>query len=66
MKLVSRKKQALYKQGLRVRFEDEAPRIGSGWRIVIPKIGRKWVHIVEVSTGRGARLKLATWATMTK
>lgn len=65
-KLVSRKKRAAYKQGLRVHLHDECPRIGSGWRIVIPSVGRKWVRIVEVSTGRGARLKRPTWEQIAK
>jgi len=29
----------------RIFFEDEAPRIGAGWRIVTVRIGRKWVRV---------------------
>ena len=44
----------------RIYFEDEAPRIGSGWRVVMARTGRKWVRIFG-PTGR-ARLSKADFA----
>lgn len=64
MALVTRKKRKAYQAGVRVYFFDEAPRIGSGWRIVIAKQGRKWVRVTEVSTGRAARIETAIWLRM--
>jgi hypothetical protein len=32
-------------QRMKIYFEDEAPRIGCGWRIVSVQIGRKWVRV---------------------
>jgi len=37
-----------------IYFKDEAPRIGSGWRKVTVKKGRKWVHLF----GKDAKKKL--------
>ena len=34
----------------RVFFEDEAPRIGSGWRSVHIKVGHKWVFFTDTVT----------------
>ena len=31
-----------------IYFQDEAPRIGSGWRKVTVKKGRKWVHLSSI------------------
>lgn len=45
---------------MRVCFMDEAPKIGSGWRIVSVVIGRQWVRLVS-SSGR-AKLSKAVWA----
>ena len=42
---------------IRIYLEDEAPRIGSGWRTVSVKIGRKWTYITDTATKRRARLK---------
>lgn len=44
---------------LRVRFDDEAPRIGSGWRIVHAKVGRKIVHVSDEHGNRARFLKKA-------
>ena len=46
---------------LRVCFNDEAPRIGSGWRIVLASIGRKIVHIVD-QHGNRAKFSRDAWA----
>lgn len=41
---------------MRVHFMDEGwPQIGTGWRAVLVKRGRKWVHVREVDSPRGAR-----------
>ena len=32
---------------MRIYFEDEAPRIGSGWRTVDIKVGHKWVYFTD-------------------
>lgn len=40
----------------RWRFADEAPRIGCGERGVNVLVGRKWVRIVERSTGNRVKL----------
>jgi hypothetical protein len=37
-------------------FQDEAPRIGSGRRLVKLEIGRKWFYCTVPSTGTRARL----------
>lgn len=47
-------------QRMRVCFMDEAPRIGSGWRIVSVTVGRQWVRIASLA-GR-AKLTKAQWA----
>lgn len=59
--LVTKRKRQLYREACRVCFHDEAPRIGSGWRYVVPKVGRKRVRVVEVATGRSARMDVVTW-----
>ena len=41
----------------RVYFEDEAPRIGAGWRTVFITFGWKWARIRCKASGRGVRLK---------
>ena len=56
---LSRKKRKAYRDGVRVRFEDECPRIGSGWRWCSVKVGRKWVHLTIYSL-RDASLKPRT------
>ena len=52
-----------------VHFDDEAPRIGSGWRVVyLEHDGRKWVRLrcpfsgVSVSLSRTVWLKVAATA----
>lgn len=39
-----------------VYFQDEAPRIGCGWRRCNVMIGRKWIRITERATGKRAKL----------
>jgi hypothetical protein len=41
---------------MRVYFEDEAPRIGSGWRTIYVTVGYKWARIRCAASGRGTRL----------
>ncbi len=45
---------------LRVCFNDDAPRIGSGWRIVIAVIGRKIVHVSD-QHGHRAKFTKDVW-----
>ena len=42
-----------------IYFQDEAPRIGSGWRKVTVKKGRKWVHLFSIY-GK-AKLSMKRW-----
>jgi hypothetical protein len=44
-----------------VYFEDEAPKIGAGWRLVYATVGRKWVRLKESGSGHKAKLKVETW-----
>jgi hypothetical protein len=37
-----------------IYFTDDAPRVGSGWRRVDVKVGRKWVHL----TGKEGRKRM--------
>lgn len=46
---------------LRVCFNDEAPRIGSGWRIVLASIGRKIVHVAD-QHGNKAKFSREAWS----
>lgn len=40
------------KSDLRLYLQDEAPRVGSGWRgVQVVKVGRVWAHLRETSTG---------------
>lgn len=40
-----------------IYFQDECPRIGSGWRVVHVKEGDKWAYL-STDTGRRARVTL--------
>ena len=42
---------------MRVYFEDEAPRIGAGWRTVHVVLGYKWARLRCAASGRGTRLR---------
>jgi hypothetical protein len=53
-------------QRLHVYFQDEAPRIGAGWRPVLAQIGYKWVRIKTPGAERGVRIKRETWDTLRK
>lgn len=45
-----------------VFLHDEAPQIGSGWRSIIYKEGRKWAYI---ASARGIRrLRMSEWLTI--
>lgn len=46
---------------VKIFFEDEAPRIGSGWRLVTVQVGRKWVR-VRGPQDRRARFTLDQYA----
>lgn len=41
---------------MRLFFEDECPRIGSGWRTVVVKLGYKWAFFTDVATHTRTRL----------
>lgn len=41
---------------VRIYLEDECPRIGSGWRTVDVKIGRKWAYFTDTANGHRSRL----------
>lgn len=51
---------------LQVYLEDEAPKIGAGWRLVNATVGRKWVRMVESGSGRKAKLTVDVWKRLTK
>lgn len=47
----------------RVFLHDEAPKLGSGWRVVyVERAGRKWVALRCPHTGATARVTAAAWA----
>lgn len=48
-------------QRYHVFLQDEAPRIGSGWRIVTVLKGRKWVRLLDERSGRRAKIRAALW-----
>jgi hypothetical protein len=48
-----------------VYFEDECPRLGCGWRMVLAKIGWKWVRLTD-ALGRTAKIKRGTWDLIAK
>ena len=50
----------------RVYFEDECPAIGAGWRLVMAKIGYKWVHVKTPGAGRGTRISRKMWDKLRK
>jgi hypothetical protein len=57
----------------KLRLTDEAPRIGSGYRMVKVKVGRKWVHLSAYRAGvlganlkpRKQRISRAIWSALT-
>lgn len=55
------------KSDIRIYLENEATRIGSGWRgVQIVKVGRKWVSLRETSTGLPFKLPKRMFESMTK
>ena len=48
----------------RVQFQDEAPPIGSGFRFVFVKEGRKWVYLLCPNTVKTCRLRMEKWRTL--
>lgn len=52
---------------LRVYFQDEAPHIGAGWRLIeLVSLGHKWAKLRDVSTDTRARLPRAVWIAISK
>ena len=51
---------------LQVYLEDEAPRIGAGWRLVEATVGYKWARLTESSTNHKQRLKRHVWDQLKK
>jgi hypothetical protein len=52
---------------LRVYLRDEAPPIGSGWRLVLlESLGPKWARIRDVTSGVGVRLAADVWKTLAR
>ena len=49
-----------------VYFHDEAPLIGAGHRLVIAKVGYKWVHVRTPNALRGTKIKRQTWDKLRK
>lgn len=50
---------------LRVYLQDEAPRVGTGWRgVKVKTIGRKWAHLVETSSDTGFKVPVRVWESM--
>ncbi len=47
---------------LTAHFKDEAPAIGSGFRFVYVKRGRKWVYLLDPYTTRTCRVPVEKWA----
>ena len=48
-------------------FRDEVPRVGCGWRLVLPlQVGRKWARLQELATGARVRLPVKVWAAIAK
>lgn len=41
-----------------VYFQDEAPRIGCGWRRCDVRVGRLWIRFTERATGKRAKLPM--------
>lgn len=53
-----------------VHLQDEMPRIGSGRRTVVVKVGRKWVYVRNNTNDplliRKCKIKLNQWNTIVK
>lgn len=46
-------------QSLTIYLQDELPRIGAGFRLVMVKLGRKWAHVFY--RGRRHKVPLKKW-----
>ncbi len=44
-----------------VQLQDEAPVIGSGFRFVFVKHGRKWVYLLSPYTMQACKLRRSVW-----
>lgn len=53
-------------QRFNVYFEDEAPRIGAGWRVVEATIGYKWVKLRVPNAERGTKILRSVWDRLNK
>lgn len=51
---------------MNIYFEDEARRIGSGWRVCEVKLGRKWATVRECATVRRVKLPLQVFEMLAK
>ncbi|RPJ36854.1 MAG: hypothetical protein EHM35_07395 [Planctomycetaceae bacterium] len=60
---MSRRRKKIPPNTWRICLNEEAPRIGTGWRFVqLMSAGRKWARIRELATDRTARLPAETWS----
>ncbi len=44
-----------------VQLQDEAPAIGSGYRFLFVKHGRKWVYLLSPYTMQACKLRRSVW-----
>lgn len=49
-----------------IYLQDEAPRIGAGWRPVMASIGYKWVKLRPTHAERGTKIRRAVWDSLKK
>lgn len=50
-----------------IHLADEAPRLGSGERVVIAQVGRVWVYATrEIGTMNRARIRRSVWDALAK
>lgn len=48
-----------------IMLKDEAPAIGSGFRFVFVKHGRKWVYLLSPYTMRACKVRQEVWGALT-
>jgi hypothetical protein len=62
-----RRRRKLPPGTLRVCLHDEAPKIGSGWRLVtLVSLGPKWAKLYDPIGDVGVRLPRAVWISISK
>lgn len=44
-----------------VQLQDQAPAIGSGFRFIFVKCGRKWVYLLSPFTMNACKLRRSVW-----